>query len=196
MKTKSCPNPGPMAVSLAFITLFTLINLNSVSLESSKPVIYLLISILTLSLQILIFFSDPSLKACSDHSPLLKNPYKKLSNLYSITPIVNSTSIKVPFRFCETCKISTYEDTEHCTQCGVCISGFQNHCVFLSNCIGQSNKILFYLFLGALHCWNLFNLVIICAQFASSYFQALVLLPVALIFEGYLTAISLLKCFL
>jgi hypothetical protein len=196
MKTKACPNPGSLMLSICFLITLSFINIESQYSAAHKPILYSLISFITLSLLILMFFSDPSLKNNSDLSPLLKSPYKKLANLYSNRPAMNSVSIKVPFRFCETCKMSTYEDTEHCTQCGLCVSGFQNHCVFLSNCIGNSNKILFYIFLISLHCWNLFNIKTVSSNLMESYFQGLVLLPTVLIFQGYLTAISLLKCFL
>lgn len=50
--------------------------------------------------------------------------------------------------FCNTCKIWVKKGTAHCSDCNVCIEGFDHHCMFYSKCIGAGNIFYFYAVMG------------------------------------------------
>ena len=39
-------------------------------------------------------------------------------------------------------------NTEHCSDCGVCIEGMDHHCPWSSKCIGKGNLKIFWAFAG------------------------------------------------
>lgn len=41
--------------------------------------------------------------------------------------------------FCLDCSVGVDASTKHCNRCGVCIEGFDHHCVWLNLCIGKKN---------------------------------------------------------
>jgi len=49
--------------------------------------------------------------------------------------------------FCIKCKVIRDEDTVHCTDCKVCIKGYDHHCPWTGKCIGAGNLTPFYAFL-------------------------------------------------
>ena len=56
-----------------------------------------------------------------------------------------------PMRFCEKCNVFRPPTrSSHCYTCGVCIIGFDHHCVWLGTCIGARNYLDFMLFLISL----------------------------------------------
>lgn len=59
------------------------------------------------------------------------NPYS--SEVYSI--------------YCLECLIEIPLRAKHCTACNKCIATFDHHCTWLSNCIGERNKVFFIVFL-------------------------------------------------
>ncbi|CAK56258.1 unnamed protein product (macronuclear) [Paramecium tetraurelia] len=60
--------------------------------------------------------------------------------------IVNQTKL-CEFKFCDTCKIYKTSTTAHCRRCDNCVQGFDHHCVWLGQCIGQRNYRYFYCFI-------------------------------------------------
>ncbi len=49
--------------------------------------------------------------------------------------------------FCLTCLIDIPLRTKHCQYCDQCVSTFDHHCSWISNCVGEKNKWLFHIFL-------------------------------------------------
>ena len=45
---------------------------------------------------------------------------------------------------CEVCKTHVLETAKHCGACNRCTSGFDHHCRWLNNCIGERNYHLFF----------------------------------------------------
>ncbi len=39
------------------------------------------------------------------------------------------------------------DNTQHCDECDICIKGVEHHCSWISKCISDKNKKLYYLFL-------------------------------------------------
>ncbi|CAD8150216.1 unnamed protein product [Paramecium pentaurelia] len=71
-------------------------------------------------------------------------PFKQKST----TELILVSQIKVSeFKFCDTCKIYKTSTTAHCRRCDNCVQGFDHHCVWLGQCIGQRNYRYFYLFI-------------------------------------------------
>ncbi|CAD8055327.1 unnamed protein product [Paramecium sonneborni] len=77
-------------------------------------------------------------------------------------------------KFCDSCKIYKTQTTVHCRKCDNCVQGFDHHCVWLGQCIGQRNYRYFYIFIliltimltlffvvQILHMINLDNLIIL-----------------------------------
>uniref|UniRef100_A0A915PSP6 Palmitoyltransferase n=1 Tax=Setaria digitata TaxID=48799 RepID=A0A915PSP6_9BILA len=47
--------------------------------------------------------------------------------------------------FCNICLVNVDPTCKHCRQCNKCISGFDHHCKWLNNCVGEVNYRLFLL---------------------------------------------------
>ena len=47
--------------------------------------------------------------------------------------------------FCTDCNHGVHANTKHCNKCGICVDGFDHHCVWLNICIGRKNYRLFLL---------------------------------------------------
>jgi DHHC palmitoyltransferase len=177
MKIKSCPNPECLVFSLAVIGAISIITSISpyISIEIKNS--YVFLSVLCEFLCIFTFLSDPSADSYNEMKPLLK------------------INFKVPYKLCSTCKIYMQKGTEHCTQCGVCIPGYRNHWILLSNCIGTNNKKLFYLLLAFMNLWGIANVAVgVCGVFYS--WQHLAGLGVSLGVEGYIGTVSVLVMFI
>ena len=78
---------------------------------------------------------------------------------------LNIESNKEKYRPCSICKsfIDIRSDllTYHCSECGVCIEGFDHHCPWISKCVGKGNLILFYMFILStiVYFFNLFYVI-------------------------------------
>ena len=46
--------------------------------------------------------------------------------------------------WCATCNVSVLESSKHCRQCRKCIQGFDHHCKWLDNCVGEGNYVAFF----------------------------------------------------
>ncbi|KNC47333.1 palmitoyl transferase [Thecamonas trahens ATCC 50062] len=44
---------------------------------------------------------------------------------------------------CPVCGVNRPARTHHCSKCQVCVTGFDHHCVWLNNCVGERNLIPF-----------------------------------------------------
>ncbi|CAD8138087.1 unnamed protein product [Paramecium octaurelia] len=97
---------------------------------------------------ILIFLTDAY---CQDQ--ILK--FKRYTECYLIPLRLKSTAELIlvsqtklcEFKFCDTCKIYKTSTTAHCRRCDNCVQGFDHHCVWLGQCIGQRNYRYFYCFI-------------------------------------------------
>ena len=59
----------------------------------------------------------------------------------------HSVQILYPLEFCKACLIYKPPRAEHCAICDNCILGFDHHCIWLGNCVGNGNYIDFMLFI-------------------------------------------------
>ncbi|CAE7791931.1 ERF2 [Symbiodinium sp. CCMP2456] len=46
---------------------------------------------------------------------------------------------KTELPLCHTCHVRQEFRTEHCNSCNRCVAGFDHHCIWLNNCIGDAN---------------------------------------------------------
>lgn len=49
--------------------------------------------------------------------------------------------------FCDTCGVIKSYRVYHCTDCNVCIEGYDHHCPWIGKCVGAKNLCSFYFFL-------------------------------------------------
>ena len=50
---------------------------------------------------------------------------------------------------CHLCLALDTDQATHCHDCGVCVRGYDHHCIVLGNCIGKNNLYAFYALLAA-----------------------------------------------
>ena len=71
--------------------------------------------------------------------------------------------------WCNDCKIMADQKKDrHCNTCGVCIEGYDHHCVFFGKCFGRGNVIFFLGTVGGV----IFNVLLVYALALLSVFYA------------------------
>ena len=106
-------------------------------LHSSIKNIGLIISFIQISSYFLIFILNPGIP----QKELWIENYFKIRN--------TNDDIDNSYRICNICKIvrRNSDNTHHCDECNICIKGVEHHCSWISKCISNKNKKLYYLFL-------------------------------------------------
>ncbi|XP_075255421.1 palmitoyltransferase ZDHHC4-like [Convolutriloba macropyga] len=61
------------------------------------------------------------------------------------------------YKQCRTCKLDKILRSKHCSSCDVCVYRADHHCVWINNCVGGKNTLLFQLFLASLTIESLFG---------------------------------------
>lgn len=75
---------------------------------------------------------------------------------------------------CPICNIYCPPRTLHCMDCDVCCEGFDHHCPFVGNCIGERNRTMFGGFLVSFFCFLLTMLWTVVVQSPFSWVTFLV----------------------
>ena len=70
--------------------------------------------------------------------------------------VISENSIK--FSYCYACGVKRDNDSYHCSDCDVCIDGYDHHCPWTGKCIGKGNKLPFLAFI--IHTCFFFNFLI------------------------------------
>ena len=60
--------------------------------------------------------------------------------------------------YCPYCRVKKSQKVKHCHLCKKCIKGFDHHCNWIDNCVGENNKVLFLCFVGITLLNLIFNL--------------------------------------
>ena len=97
---------------------------------------------LIISLFILFFlanYSDPGFLEAKDDMTWLQMVEKKI--------YINE--------YCPYCRVKKTNKVKHCHVCKKCINGFDHHCNWIDNCVGENNKVIFLIFVST----TLLNLV-------------------------------------
>lgn len=63
-------------------------------------------------------------------------------------------------RYCKKCPGKGRYKEWHCSDCDVCIKGFDHHCVWIGKCIGKNNLVLFYIFTGSIMVFFIFVMIL------------------------------------
>ncbi|CAD8143830.1 unnamed protein product [Paramecium octaurelia] len=151
--------------------LFTFIYLNVISLlqlcrigpEKSVFDLELALILVTDTFMILTVFRDPG------RIPRINSQVQKYSDCYLIPHkqryggevlVVNQSKVQ-ELKFCDPCQIYKTRSTAHCRRCDNCVEGFDHHCLWLGQCIGQRNYCTFYLFITFL---TITQILCICVQ--------------------------------
>ena len=115
-------------ISFYCVTLASLWHLKIV--VSVLGVIYLIFSVATFYYAWLATASD-----ASDPTIELESKCKEMKLEF------NSTNYDF---HCKICQSHVFAGSKHCGQCNRCSSGFDHHCRYLNNCIGESNHDYFF----------------------------------------------------
>ncbi len=93
---------------------------------------------LTIICYLFFFFSYTACLICDPGYP--KNTLSK----YSGKP-------RSEYAYCEWCHFyyKKSENVEHCSDCDICVEGYDHHCPWIGKCVGKNNSFYFKSFLAA-----------------------------------------------
>ncbi|CAD8060512.1 unnamed protein product [Paramecium sonneborni] len=143
---------------IMFFLTFTYLNVISflqlLRIQPEKKLFNLEIAffIITDIFMLLTVFRDPG------RIPRINSQFQKYSECYLIPhkqrfggeiTIINQNQVD-ELKFCDPCQIYKTRSTAHCRRCDNCVEGFDHHCLWLGQCIGQRNYCTFYIFITCL----------------------------------------------
>ena len=62
--------------------------------------------------------------------------------------------------YCPYCRVKKTKKTKHCHICQKCVKGFDHHCNWIDNCVGENNKKRFVIFVIITFINLIFNIVV------------------------------------
>lgn len=74
-------------------------------------------------------------------------------------------------QFCNICQIVVSLKAKHCRRCNKCVTHFDHHCIYLNNCIGSRNYVLFILTIVTACLGAAFIFLMGIIQFIVSFFN-------------------------
>ncbi|KAI6202750.1 hypothetical protein M3Y94_00476600 [Aphelenchoides besseyi] len=80
----------------------------------------------------------------------------------SVVPVAFDRSLHshvIEKNFCNICQINVQKGTKHCRRCNKCIDGFDHHCKWLNNCVGQRNYKAFLVLVASLVVFSLCSFI-------------------------------------
>lgn len=89
--------------------------------------------------------------------------------LYFIDPTARKTKGESGKSFCRICDLAVSLRAKHCGQCNRCTEGFDHHCKWLNNCIGDKNYRLFIVLVVVLSLDKVFILFFVVNSLIDSY---------------------------
>lgn len=122
------------------------IKINYIVINSEAySLIYILLLFIVCLTYIALIFSNPGLlKTFSYENKSLLRLAEEKANLID---------------FCETCLIKKTTRSKHCIICDRCTEGFDHHCYWINNCIGNGNIYIFLFFILMLNINLLYNFI-------------------------------------
>ena len=148
--SKSCLTYHKIFNSLMFICLHVIFELLIFFFVLAKLGIndyYKIFWILIITLFILFYCTNKS-------DPGFLEPKDNLTWLQMVENKMNINE------YCPYCRVKKSQKVKHCHLCKKCIKGFDHHCNWIDNCVGENNKVMFLCFVGITLLNLIFNLFV------------------------------------
>jgi hypothetical protein len=94
---------------------------------------------------------------CTKCNPTDPTVYLERQSRLNLEPFDDTNFPKV----CRICKTHVLQHSRHCGQCNRCVNGFDHHCKWLNNCIGQGNYRTFIVLIGTLEILTLWQTAVV-----------------------------------
>ena len=109
------------------------------------------------------FFLNPGIPSKKYIDNIINEYSKNNDNNNEIINIYNNINLNVKLKKCKNCNIITQikDNINHCKICGICYYNKLAHNKWISHCVANNNKIIYYFFLCSLSCFYLFGFSII-----------------------------------
>ena len=119
-------------ITFIAVDLLTIWQVNLHSKSITLKAITIIGSVFQVLTYTLVAISNPGITTNVDFDTETEEEYKRYKSIYK--------------RFCKICDLPMLPRSRHCSECNVCIKGYDHHCPWTSKCIGQNNLNRFYLF--------------------------------------------------
>eukprot|EP01125_Pyxidicula_operculata_P019356 TRINITY_DN701_c0_g4_i1.p1 TRINITY_DN701_c0_g4~~TRINITY_DN701_c0_g4_i1.p1 ORF type:complete len:292 (+),score=32.36 TRINITY_DN701_c0_g4_i1:2-877(+) len=107
---------------------------------------------------------------------------------------------RVPLQYCRTCQIWRPPRTHHCKICDCCVVGFDHHCTWVGNCVGQRNYKYFVFFIWSVLIADAYMMSVCSYQiflevshgtaFTTVVFSTSAIAPTILVVYGFIALLS------
>ena len=101
--------------------------------------------LIELFLFIILILKDPGYKKNDNY---INEQLSSINEINNDFPLLNLIEKNIDIKHhCPKCFIPESYNCIHCTICDKCIEGFSHHCFWLNKCIGEKNKLFYFLFI-------------------------------------------------